>query len=222
MHSGHRQRLREQFEKTGLEGFSDIQVLEFLLTFALARGDVNPLAHTLLKEFGSLSNVLDASLEDLQTVPGVGEHTAVLLTMMPQLFRRYTLCKNRKMPILNNSWDIAEFILPYFLDASEEQVYLICLDGKRKVLDCRRLSEGGLNAVSLNVRKVVETAIRQRASVVILAHNHPWGFAVPSREDELATREIKAALDFVDVSLADHVIVAHGDCVSLRDSGFFD
>ena len=221
VHKGHRQRLRQQFQNGGLDSFSDVQTLEYLLTFSIARGDVNPLAHALLQRFGSLANVLDASAEDLQQVPGVGEHTAALLTLMPQLFRRYSICKSEKKPILSSTEKIASYLMPFFHGAVEEQFYLVCMDAKCKVLDCRMLFSGGLNAVSVNIRKVVETALRHHASSVILAHNHPWGVALPSREDEAVTREIESALELVGVRLADHMIVSDEDCVSLRESGFF-
>jgi len=221
MHTGHRKRLREQFFRVGLDGFSDIQVLEFLLNFALARKDMNPLAHRLLEHFGSLPAVLDASPAELMGVEGVGENTATLLVLIPQLFRRYTTRKYQNSPILDTTETICNYIWPLFLGINEETVYLLCLDAKCKLLDCRKISIGGLNAAMLNKRMVVEIALQHHATAVILAHNHPWGLALPSSEDEQATEELAAALKLVDILLVDHVIVAEDECVSLAAGGFF-
>jgi len=219
MHEGHRTRLRNQFLCSGLDSFSDIQVLEYLLTFAIARKDVNPLAHALLDRFGSLANVLDAPPERLQEVDGIGEHAAALLSLMPQLLRRYAIGKNQDTAILSKTEDVCRFLQPYFFGINEEVVYMVGLDAKCKVLSCSKLFEGGLNAVSINIRKVVETALLQHATSVILAHNHPWGVAVPSREDEQVTREVEAALELVGIALADHIIAAGDESVSMADSG---
>jgi len=216
---GHRARLRDQLDNGGLDSFSDVQVLEYLLSFAIRRKDVKPLAYTLLEQFGSLARVLDAPPEVLQKIPGIGPHTAQLLSLMPQLFRRYSISRNPAAPLLDSTEAICRYIQPYFTGCNEEQVYLVCMDAKCKVLDCRKLSTGGMNSVSLNPRKVVETVLQQHATMVVLAHNHPWGYALPSREDELITRELQAALELVDVQLADHIIVCEDECVSMAASG---
>ena len=216
---GHRARLRNQLETGGLDSFSDVQVLEHLLSFSIRRKDVKPLAYALLEQFGSLARVLDASPEELQKIRGVGPHTAGLLSLMPQLFRRYSLSRNPDTPILDSTEAICRYIQPYFICCNEEQVYLVCMDAKCKVLDCRRLASGSMNAVGVNLRKIVETVLQQHATMVVLAHNHPWGYALPSREDELITQELQSALAPVDVRLADHVIVCEDECVSMAASG---
>lgn len=219
---GHRKRLRSQLENGGLDSFSDVQVLEYLLSFAISRKDVKPLAYALLERYGSLARVLDAGAEDLQKTPGIGAHAAALLTLIPPLLRRYAISRNPDTPILQDTDDICSFIRPYFAGCNEETVYLLCLDAKCKLLDCRKLSGGGLNAVSINLRQIVEIVLQQRATAAVLAHNHPWGYALPSREDELVTKDLCAALRLVDVSLADHIIVCEDDCVSMAASGLLD
>ena len=221
VHDGHRGRLRRQLLESGLDSFSDVQVLELLLGFAIARKDVNPLAHALLEEFGSLHGVLEAHPLDLQRVDGVGENTAALLTMMPQLLRRYAISANRTGRIITTTEEAGNYLIPYFLGAKGEEVYLLCLDAKCKVLDCRRMFSGSINNVSINVRRVVEEALRHRATSVILAHNHTSGIALPSRDDEESTSIVQAALEAVGIQLVDHIVVAGDDFVSMADSGFF-
>lgn len=222
VHDGHRERLRDAFLENGLDSMTDIQALELLLTYAIARKDVNPLAHALLDHFGSLPNVLDATPADLQRIPGVGQHTAALLTLLPQIMRRYAIQKNETGAILKTTDAIGRYLMPYFFGATEEKVCLLCLDAKCKVLDCRILFSGNINAVAVSVRKIVEEALRRNASSVVLSHNHTTGIALPSREDQETTRQVLHALDAVGILLSDHIIVAGDDFVSLADSGFFD
>lgn len=221
VHEGHRARLRQQFLRSGLDSFSDIQVLELLLTYAIARKDVNPLAHTLLDRFGSLNAVLDAPVPELQKIDGIGENTALLLHMIPAMLRRYSIDQNKQTLIINTTEKAGSYLAPFFFGAKQECVYLLCLDAKCKVLDCRMLFEGSINTVEISARKVVETALYQGATSVILAHNHVSGIALPSKEDEETTRTLFAALQTVSILLADHIIVADGDFVSMADSGFF-
>lgn len=218
VHDGHRSRLRAQLRTGGLDSFSDVQVLELLLTYCNPRADVNPLAHALLDRFGSLSAVLDATPEELAKLPGIGETASLLLSLMPQLFRRYSVDRCRPGQILGTTADAGRYLLPFFLGETEECVYLLCLDAAMKVLDCRKLFAGSINTVSISVRKIVETALLHRASSVVVAHNHTSGIALPSCEDERTTAMLEQALETVSILLADHIIIADGDFVSMADS----
>ena len=222
LHAGHRDRLRTLFLHTGLDGMSDIQVLELLLFYAIPRQDTNPLAHRLLDQFGSLSAVLDAPVDTLRQVPGVGQNAAALLHLVPCLCRRYLIDRGSFEQVLDSTEKAGSFLAPFFFGAREEMVYLLCLDAKCKVLDCRMLSVGGINVASISVRKIVEAALACNATSVVLAHNHTSGVALPSREDEATTRQLRTALDAVGILLADHIIVADDDFVSMADSGFFN
>jgi len=221
VHDGHRARLKEQFSEHGLGALPDHNVLELLLFYSIPRGDVNPLAHDLVDRFGSLAAVFDAPIEKLMSVPGVGENTARLIKLIPQVSRRYLISRAKFDGILSSPAAAGRYLLPYFYAERDEVVYLVCLDGKRQVLSCRCLFRGSVNSANVSVRKLVETALSCNAASVILAHNHPSGIAVPSREDEATTRRIMAALDAVEIELADHIVVADDDFVSMADSGFF-
>lgn len=220
LHDGHRERLRGQFLADGLDGFSDIQVLELLLFYSIARRDTNPIAHRLLDHFGSLAQVLEASPEELCRVEGVGENTAAYLHMIPQVCRRYQLDRTSNARILPTLESCARYLQPFFFGQSAETVYLLCLDAKCKVLCCKKISQGSVNAVDLPVRRIVETALSSKAASVLLAHNHPGGMAIPSNEDISATLRAADALRAVDVQLADHLIICDDDYVSLMQSGY--
>lgn len=219
IHKGHRERLKQRFLKEGLDQFTDIQALELLLFYAIPQRDTNPIAHALLDRFGSLSQVLDASVEELKKVPGISDHSATLLALVTELARFYQVDCAQRVECLTTLEACGSYLVPYFFGRSSETVFLLCLDAKCKVLCCKEVGQGSVNSASISVRKVVETALAANATTVVLAHNHPSGVALPSEEDILTTRRIAAALNAVEVHLADHVVVADGDYVSIAQSG---
>ncbi|MDP2156877.1 MAG: DNA repair protein RadC [Nitrospirota bacterium] len=198
-----------RFLKEGLDGFEDHQVLELLLFQAVPRLDTNPIAHRLIKKFGSLSAVLEADPKDLASVEGVGENAAAYLSLLPQVTRRYfhDRVKHSRKP-LNNSESSAEYLVPLLAGRSEEVFYVICLDSQLRVLYPALISEGTVKDALVHPRHVVESAVRHKAASVILAHNHPAGSAKPSAHDLKLTRSLVQALGGINVQVVDHVIVA--------------
>ncbi|MCI8526524.1 MAG: DNA repair protein RadC [Oscillospiraceae bacterium] len=219
MHDGHRQRMRQRYLRAGLDGFDDLAILEFLLHFAIPRRDTNPIAHALLDRYGSLSAVLEAPAADLQQVEGVGESAAVLLTLLPAVARRHMIQRAEIGAVLDTTTKCGEYLLPRFFGERDEVVWMLCLDAKLTAVDCRLLARGGFNTVAVSARKVVETALRCNAASVVLAHNHPGGIAVPSAEDTRTTDRLRRALSAVGIELADHIVAAGGDFVSMAASG---
>ena len=220
IHKGHRERLKQRFLEEGLDHFTEIQVLELLLFFAIPVKDTNPLAHSLLDHFGSLSRVLEADVEDLKKVPGIKDHAATLLALVIDLCRYYQVNCAQETDVLTTLDACGKYLVPRFFGRTKESVFLLCLDAKCKVLCCKEIGEGSVNTAAISVRKVVETALAANATTVILAHNHPSGIAVPSNEDVQTTRRIAAALQTVEIHLADHIVVADGDYVSMVQSGY--
>ena len=220
IHDGHRQRLKGRFLEEGLDNFTDVQVLELLLFYCIPRQDTNPIAHKLLDHFGSLSQVLEASPAQLQKVPGIGENAATFLSLITEVGRYYLVDRSMREKVLPSIEDCGRYLVSFVYGRTNETVFLLCLDAKCKVLGCKEIGEGSVNSAGISVRKVVETALSANASVVILAHNHPSGVALPSHEDVLTTRRIAAALNAVEIQLADHIVVADGDYVSMAQSGY--
>ena len=212
IHDGHRQRLKQRFLEEGLESFTDIQVLELLLFFSVPRQDTNPIAHALLDHFGSLYQVLEAPVEELRKVKGVGDQSALLLSLMNDVAMREK--------ILPTVQACGEYLVPFFFGRKVETVFLLCLDAKCKVLGCKEVGQGSVNSAGISVRKIVETALAANATTVVLAHNHPSGIAVPSSEDVQTTCRVAMALNAVEIQLADHIVVADGDYVSMVQSGY--
>ena len=221
IHTEHRRRVKNRFRNEGLDHFEELHALELLLFYGLPREDTNPIAHDLLNKFGSLRNVLEAPVEQLMTVHKIGEHAAILLSLVKGIALKYMISGDSEAP-LNTMADCGSYLVNRFLGRRDEVVMLLCLDAKRAPLCCRIVSEGSVNAAEISTRKVVEAALAVNATSVILAHNHPSGIAVPSMQDIVTTRRMGAALSAVDIILEDHFVVADQDYVSLRESNYYD
>ena len=218
LHDGHRQRLIQRFLEEDLDNFEPHNVLELLLFYAIPRKDTNELAHVLMDTFGSLKGVFDAPYEELIKVTGIGPNTAALLKLVPSLTRTYYSSDARRI-ILDTSEKSGEYFLPYYIGQTEEVVRLACLDAGGKVISNQILHRGSANAAEVNLRKIVNIALRNNAMGVILAHNHPGGLPLPSEEDVATTKSIREALMPMGILLMDHIIVAGQDYVSMARSG---
>ncbi len=219
VHDGHRARKKAQFREHGLDAFADHEALELLLFYALPRQDTNPVAHRLLDRFGSLGGVLSAPPEELAKIEGVGEHAATLLSLVLPVVRRAYLESQDSGIVLATTEQLGQYFCRLFFTVRQEIFYEACLDAKGKLLRCCKLAEGSVDTVNINLRCIVENALRCHASAVVLAHNHPSGIALPSPDDNTTTLAADDALRTVGVTLVDHIIVADDDFVSLRENG---
>lgn len=221
IHDGHRQRLKERFLREGLDNFDEVNVLELMLFYCIPRSDTNPLAHALLDHFGSLAQVLDASVDELMKIPGVGQNVATFLKLMTEIGRYYQIKRSEPGDILRSIEDCGKYMMPYFFGREHETVFMLCLDAKCKVICCKKVGEGSVNSANIPVRRVVEMALGANATTVVLAHNHPSGLAIPSAEDVQTTYKVAKALDSVEIILADHIVVSKEDFVSIVQSQYY-
>lgn len=219
IHAGHRERVKQNFLNVGLQGFQDHEILEMLMFFGIPQKDTNPMAHELMSRFGSLSGALNATYEELISIKGMTKNCAVLITMMPQLFSRYA-SDERRITTLSNYDQLHDFFVPIYYGAKVEQFYVCSLDSRLNVKGCVKIAEGSETTVYIEDKKVVETAINFKAENVIVSHNHPDGFSMPSREDINLTKRLKEALNTVGIKLCDHVIVGDDNVVSMNFSGY--
>lgn len=218
IHDGHRARKKQQFLQAGLDSFAEHEVLELLLYYAIPRRDTNPIAHALLKKFGSLEGVFHATVEELQQVEGVGESAALLLSLLPEAISRSER-SSKSEKILNTVEKCGKYFLALLDHERREILYQACLDAKGKLIVCKKLSEGNADSAAFSVRQVVRNALLSDASMVVLAHNHISGVALPSESDRIVTRRVREALRGLDIELMDHIIVSDGDYVSMNQSG---
>ena len=221
-HSGHRDRLRERYLSEGLPPHN---VLELLLFYSVPRRDTNVLAHRLIEQFGSLVGVLNAAPEQLAQVEGIGMNAAVHLHLVADIARRYYAEAITPLPNDAQREDLmrnyGKKLVAACYGLPEETLYLVCLDNNLREISTDRISTGAPNAVQLPGRKIAEVALRHHAPSILLAHNHPRGLAIPSREDIAATLSLRDALRAISVDLIDHFIIAGSDYVSMAQSGFF-
>ena len=221
IHEGHRQRLKDRFRREGLDNFDELYVLELLLFYCVPRRDTNPLAHRLLEHFGSLTAVLEASPEEIEKVEGMNQSISTFLTLIPQVGRYYQVRRADPGDILRTSDQCGAYLVPYFLGRETETVFLLCLDAKCKVICCKKVGEGNVNSANIPIRRVVEMALSANATSVVLAHNHPSGLALPSADDIQTTYRVAAALETVEITLADHIVVCREDYTSMAQSRYF-
>ncbi len=220
IHDDHRQRVYNRFLREGLEGFEEHNAMEFLLFLARARGDTNPLAHALIDRFGSVADALDAPIEELMQVQGIGETSATVLKFIPQMCAYYLQSKNaHKKLILDNMETTSTVFLPKFMARTTEALYIALVNDRRELLRLEQLSEGTYNATPFPVDKLVKEMTYQGTSGFILAHNHPHGLPVPSAQDMAITRRIYRLSQAAHVSLLDHLIFADGEYVSMQERG---
>ena len=219
VHLGHRARLRKRFLETGLEGFAPHETLELLLTFVLPRRDTNPIAHALLRHFGSLHGVLEASCEDLCQVDGIGESAAVLIKMVLPLARQYQKSKQRDMALLNNPAGCKAYARSLLMGEKYDHFEVIALDARGRVLGRDRVASGDEGEAAVSPRKVISALLRLGAAQALIAHNHPGGGAEPSSGDMALTEQLSGAMAGVNIVLYDHIIIAGAAAVSFRESG---
>lgn len=208
-HKEHRRRVKERFLSDGLEHFSPHEVLELLLFYAVPQKDTNVLGHRLLSHFGSLYRVFSASYEELCSIEGVGEHAATLLRLMLPA-ASYVLSRERSNdPEPFDTIDrIGQYFVKRYMGARNEFVDILLLNNRFSFLACVRVHEGSVNSVAITPRRLLEVAFQHHASMAVIAHNHPAGLAVPSRDDIDTTLNLRSAFSAVGVTLLEHIVVA--------------
>lgn len=219
-HSGHRKRMKKRYLDYGLDIFEIHEILEVVLYYAIPMKDTNPIAHNLIKYFGTISSVFDAPPESLIRA-GLSKNSAAFVKLIPELLSAYMDDRyNNNDKILNIS-KLNDKFIDIFNNKSEEVVYLILTDSKLKELYCGVVSEGTAAHAEINIPKICELAVRFSARNAVIAHNHPSGIALPSKTDIKVTTKLYQALKLINVELMDHYIVASDDCLSLSESNLF-
>ena len=217
-HQGHRQRMRERVQNYGLDSLADHEVLEYILYTTNAQRDTNDIAYNLLERFGDFASVLEASEEELCTVEGVGPASARLLHMLPQVSRFYGRSRLDEKRCYKTTEQLGSYLTAKFAWTDHERALLVSLSPRHHIKAAVWLREGTSDRVSLDVKDVVSAAIKGGTDMVVLAHNHPNGVALPSMEDMEATGSIARALGLVNIHLLDHFILTDTEYFSMRDA----
>ena len=219
LHEGHRERVRQEFLQHGFDrNTPPHKILEILLFYCVQRADTNPIAHELIKKYGSVAAVLDAPVDELAAFKGLSERGAVLLKLIMPIAQRYIYDKQEQKPAFTSLDGIGKYVLGAFFGETRERVGVMCLDTRGAMLDFSFLSEGSLDSVGLSNRDLAKRVLDCGAVAAVLCHNHPNGIALPSDSDAQLTKQAAATLSGIGVQLIDHIIVADTDFVSMAQS----
>ncbi len=219
LHKNHRQRVFDRLEKDGLDSFYDHEILEMLLFYTIPRMDTNPIAHRLMEEFGSLASVLSANADDLMKVKGVSKKSAQLLSLIPQLSRRFSVDSFGKKSAVDSFEKASEYLRAFMMNEKNEVFCILCLDKNNRIIETERLKEGTTAELIVNPRAVVVAAAKHEPHGVIIAHNHPGGGANPSVEDVKCTSKIALALGVIGIKIFDHIIIGQKEDFSFKKAG---
>jgi len=219
VHKGHRERVLQKFINHGFVPFTDYEVLEFLLFYAIPYKDTNVLAHRLIDKFGSIKAVMEAEHFELASVNGIGDRAAALIVMLRELYK-YISTSQYTNDILYTSEVSGEFCINYFKNHVEENFILISTDLKRRIKCIDVISRGNETETAFYPRNVVKAVVKNRAACVILAHNHPGNNAEPSSNDLIITEKIANLLRGLGVTVIDHIICSGNKYISFSDKGY--
>jgi DNA repair protein RadC len=216
---GHRKRIRERFLKAGLASFQGYEVLELLLTFAIKQKDVKPLAKELIARFQTFQGVLDAPLNELKTVPGIGEHCAILIKLVKESSDFYLREKIYCKDIISSPEALLKYCKSSMSGLGNEQFRVIYLNTKNEVIADELLQEGTIDQSAVYPRKIIECALKQRASALIFVHNHPSGSPAPSVHDKNLTDLLIRVAENMGIKVHDHIIIGKQGYFSFREDG---
>ncbi len=218
-HIGHRKRLKERYGKAGMEALQDYEILELLLFYAIPQGDVKARAKELLKRFGSLKGVLDADLKELKEVSGIGDHSSLLFKLVRDVRTLYLRQGAEVKEQISSTKELIDYCLASMGGLKDEHFAVIYLNARNRIIQVETIQEGIVNQAVVYPRKVLEKALKHKASAIILVHNHPSGHVRPSDADIRLTRVLQDAARVMDIVLHDHLIVGENRFFSFREEG---
>jgi len=213
-YAGHRERLRERFQKAGIEGLHDYELLELLLTYAIPRKDVKPVAKDLMKRFKSLSGVLDAAQKELEEVPDVGPASATLIRLVKELCGAYLAERMKHRDVLSSPQAVVDFARVKLAGLPHEAFMVIYVNAKNEVIEHELIHEGTVDRAVIYPRRILEGALAHHAAGLILTHNHPSGHPEPSEEDKRLTRAMVEAARALEIRVVDHIVIGKDDYFS--------
>lgn len=216
---GHRKRIKEKYKTAGLNGWLDYEILEFALIFAIPRKDTKPIAKELISKFKTINGVLDADRKELERIHGVSGHTALFLGFLKDIAILYLEKGLYKKDLLSSSDVVYDYLRASLKGTADEEFKAMFLDSRNHLLSVETIQTGTVNKSVVYPRKIVERALYNHATGVIITHNHPGESLNPSEDDCRITKAVKAALKTVDIVLLDHIIIGGNGYFSFKESG---
>lgn len=222
LHAHHRQRMFNRAREHGFEHFEDHELLEILLYFSKPRVNTNPTAHELLERYDSIKGVMDASVDELCMQEGIGPQSALLIKLVTDMARRYERDCFEIPSTFRTLEKVAQYLHPKFMSLNGEGLYAMYFNNRMKLLECKLHAEGTINATEVLLSRISSTALQNKASAVILAHNHPNGLPQPSPEDRDLNLEVRRQLGVFGIVLVEHLIFADKVySAMMRDEGLY-
>ncbi len=216
---GHRKRLLEKFTTAGIEALHDYEALELLLTFVIRRQDVKRQAKVLLEKFGSVKGIMDAESDDLRTVPGIGDRSAILFKLIKEISSLYLKQKAMEKKQVSCTMELLDFCRTKMGGKKDEEFCVIYLDAQNQIIEFETVQKGIVNQAVVYPRQVLESALKKKATAIILAHNHPSGHVRPSDADIRLTKTIQETAKVLDILVHDHIIIGEDRFFSFREEG---
>ena len=216
---GHRKRLLEKFTTAGIEALHDYEALELLLTYVIRRQDVKRQAKALLEKFGSVKGIMDAESDDLQTVPGIGDRSAILFKLIKEIASLYLKQKAMEKKQVSCTTELLDFCRTKMGGKKDEEFCVIYLDAQNQIIEFETVQKGIVNQAVVYPRQVLESALKKKATAIILAHNHPSGHVRPSDADIRLTKTIQETAKVLDILVHDHIIIGENRFFSFREEG---
>ena len=217
---GHRQRIKEKYEKSGINGWLDYEVLELALSYTIPRKDTKPIAKELISRFKTINGVLDSDIKELRTINGISNHTALFLNLLKDIAILYLENGLHDKDLLSSPQVVYDYLKASLKGAVDEEFKTLFLDSRNQLIAIETLKTGTVNRSVIYPRKIVERALYNHAAGVIIAHNHPAGTLQPSQDDSTITNAIKTALETMDIVLLDHIIIGGNGYFSFKANGF--
>ncbi|MCL1946198.1 MAG: DNA repair protein RadC [Chitinivibrionia bacterium] len=216
---GHRSRILERYEKSGIDAFHDYEILELFLTVIIPRKDVKPLAKKLIEKYKTVSGVFNAPKRELEEIDGLGKRSVLLIKFIKdtQGFCLKEEITGNKFRIKDKK-DIAQYLSFNFGNLREEYIILILLDNQNAVISAEVAAEGSAAKCPVQPQKLFDRALQVKAAGVIIAHNHPSNSLEISKSDWLLTQKIAEVGETLEIPLIDHIIISGNDILSLREN----
>lgn len=218
-HLGHRSRVRQKFLNSLGAELPDYELLEILLFSAMQRQDTKPIAKKLIAKFGDISGVINADIERLKEVEGVGEAALTQIKLVAQILRRTLKNSVKTAPVLKNWTALLDYASTLLKDLPNEVFHVLFLDKNYRLIEDKQLAVGENNHVAVSVKEVVRQALLLHSASVVLLHNHPSSDLKPSNADIQITKEISSALKKLEIAVIDHLIIAKIGHFSFRENG---
>jgi len=218
----HQQVIMQTKQGNIFEEKKGVQAIALVLGYVMPEKEAKAAAKRLIEIFGSFSGVLEAPEGELESIGEVDEQAADYLRMLGSLTEYYIEDKNTRLKRVYDSRSAYEVLKPKFIGRKTEAVILLLLDGRGRVTYSEVINEGSISEVPIYIRRVVELCLKYDAYTAVIAHNHPSGNPIPSKNDIHATRDIEFALNGIDVELFDHIIFAGADYLSMKSSAWLE